>query len=79
MTTIEYRYWIEADSFVHPSIPKKSETTGIAGPSYLYIHAPHALKNLLILVFHALQYFQMLGRSALNQTHYFWLNILTFL
>ena len=43
MTKIEDRYWIETDSFVHSSTPKKSTTNdGIKGTSYPYIHAPHA-------------------------------------
>ena len=42
MTKIEDRYWIETDSFVHPSIPKKSTPhNGIKGTSYLHISAPH--------------------------------------
>ena len=43
MTKIEDRYWIETDSFVHSSIPKKPATNdGIKGISYPYVHAPHA-------------------------------------
>ena len=43
MTKIEDRYWIETDSFVHSSLPKKSATNnGIKGTSYPYVHAPHA-------------------------------------
>ena len=41
--TIEDRYWIETDSFIHSSIPKKSTfNNGIKGTSYPYVHAPHA-------------------------------------
>ena len=43
MTKIEDRYWIETDSFVYSSIPKKPATNaGIKGTSYPYVHAPHA-------------------------------------
>ena len=43
MTKIEDRYWIETDSFVHSSIPKKSATNiGIKGTSYTYVNAQHA-------------------------------------
>ena len=43
MTKIEDRYWIETDSFVHTSIPKKTATNaGIKGTSHPYVHAPHA-------------------------------------
>ena len=43
MTKTGDRYWIEPDSFVHSSIPKKSATNnGIRGTSYPYVHAPHA-------------------------------------
>ena len=42
MTKIEDRYWIETDSFVHSSPPKKPDTTtGIKGTSYPDVHAPH--------------------------------------
>ena len=42
MTKIEDRYWIERDSFVHSSHPKKPDTTsGIKRTSYLFVHAPH--------------------------------------
>ena len=42
MTKIEDRYWIETDSFVHSSIPKKSTShNGIEGTSYPYYRAPH--------------------------------------
>ena len=42
MTKFEERHWIETDSFVHSSIPKKSDTTsGIKGTLYPYGHAPH--------------------------------------
>ena len=42
MAKIEETYWIEADSFVHSSIPNNSDTTyGIKGTSFPYIHAPH--------------------------------------
>ena len=43
MTKIEDRYWIETDSFVQSSTPKKSTANnGIKGTSYSYIHASHA-------------------------------------
>ena len=43
MTKIEDRYWIETDSFVHSSIPKKfAINNGSKGTSYPYVHAPHA-------------------------------------
>ena len=43
MSKIDDRYWIETDSFVHSSTPKKSTTNnGIKGTSYPYVHAPHA-------------------------------------
>ena len=43
MTKIEDRYWIETDTFVHSSIPKKPATNAsIKGTSYPYVHAPHA-------------------------------------
>ena len=42
MKKIEDRYWIETDSFVHSSIPNKSDNTyGIKGTSFPYIHVPH--------------------------------------
>ena len=42
MTKIEDRYWIETDSFVHSSIPKKSTPhNGFKATSYPYIRAPH--------------------------------------
>ena len=42
MTKIDDRYWIETDSFVHSSIPKKATPqNGIKGTSYSYIRAPH--------------------------------------
>ena len=42
MTKIDDRYWIETDSFIHSSLPNKSDTTfGIKGTSFPYIHAPH--------------------------------------
>ena len=42
MTKIEDRYWIETDSFVHTSVPKKSDTTtGIKGTPFPCVHAPH--------------------------------------
>ena len=42
ITKIEDRYWIETDSFVHSSIPKKATPqNGIKGTSYPYIRAPH--------------------------------------
>ena len=43
MTKIEDRHWIESDSFVHSSIPDKSDTTqGIKGIRFPYVHAPLA-------------------------------------
>ena len=43
MKKSEDRYWIETDSFVHSSTPRKSTTNnGIKGTSYPYIHAPPA-------------------------------------
>ena len=43
MTTIEDRFSIETHSFVHSSIPSKTDTTpGIKGPRFPYGHAPHA-------------------------------------
>ena len=43
MTKIEDRYWIETDSFVHCSTPKKSTANnGTKGTSYPYVHAPYA-------------------------------------
>ena len=42
MIKIEDRHWIETDTFVHSSHPKKPDkTSGIKGTSYLYVHAPH--------------------------------------
>ena len=42
MTKIDDRYWIETDSFVHSSLPNKTDTSsGIKGTSFPYIHAPH--------------------------------------
>ena len=42
MTKIDDIYWIETDSFIHSSLPKKSDTSyGIKGTSFPYIHVPH--------------------------------------
>ena len=42
MTKIDDRYWIETDSFIHSSLPNKSDTSyGIKGISFPFIHAPH--------------------------------------
>ena len=42
MTKIDDRYWIEPDSFVHSSLPNKTDTSsGIKGTSFPYIHGPH--------------------------------------
>ena len=42
MTKIDDRYWIETRSFIHSSVPNKSDTTfGIKGTSFPYIHPPH--------------------------------------
>ena len=42
MTKIEDRYWIGSDSFVHSSIPNKSDTTYRNKETcFPYIHAPH--------------------------------------
>ena len=41
-TKIEDRNWIETDSFVQSSHPKKPDTTsGFKVTSYPYVHAPH--------------------------------------
>ena len=43
MTKIDDRYWIEADSFIHSSLPIKTDTSpGIKGTSFPYIHSPHS-------------------------------------
>ena len=42
MTKIKDRYWIETDSVVHSSHPRKhNPTSGIKGTSYPYVYAPH--------------------------------------
>ena len=42
MTKIDDRYWIETGSFIHSSLPNKTDTSsGIKGTSFPYIHAPH--------------------------------------
>ena len=42
MTKIDDRNWIETDSFVHSSLPNKSDiSSGIKDTSFPYIHAPH--------------------------------------
>ena len=42
MTKNDDRYWIETDSFIHSSLPNKSDTSyEIKGTSFPYIHAPH--------------------------------------
>ena len=42
MTKIEYRYWIETDSFVHSSHSTETEiTSGIKGITHPHLHAPH--------------------------------------
>ena len=42
MTKITNRYWIETDSFIHSSVPNKTDTSsGIKGTSFPYLHAPH--------------------------------------
>ena len=41
MNKINDRYWIETDSFIHSSLPNKSDTSfGIKGTSFPYILAP---------------------------------------
>ena len=43
MTKTEDKYWVDTDSFVHSSIPKKSDTThGNKGTRFPYVHAPYA-------------------------------------
>ena len=77
---IEERYWIEADSFVHSSIPEKSDeknTTGNKGTPYPHVHAPHTQKR-TILVFHALKNFHMFKHFLVNSTFYISLTIKTF-
>ena len=45
MTKIDDRYWIETGSFIHSSLPNKSDTSSvIKSTSFLYIHAPHRQK-----------------------------------
>ena len=42
MTKIDDRFWIETDSFIHSSLPNKTDTSSaIKGTSFPYIHAPH--------------------------------------
>ena len=42
MTKMDDRYWFETDSFIHSSLPNKTDTySGIKGTSFPYIHAPH--------------------------------------
>ena len=42
MTEINDRYWIETVSFIHSSLPNKTDTfSGIKGTSFPYTHAPH--------------------------------------
>ena len=43
MTKINDRYSIETDSFIHSSLPNKTDTSsGIKGTSFPYIHPPHS-------------------------------------
>ena len=42
MIKIKDQNWTEIDSFVHSSLPKKSDTTnGIKGTIFRYVHAAH--------------------------------------
>ena len=42
MTKINDQYFIETDSFIHSSHPKKPNTISvIEGTSYPHVHAPH--------------------------------------
>ena len=42
MTEINDRYWIETDSFIHSSLPNKTDTSsGNKGTSFPYFHALH--------------------------------------
>ena len=80
LTKIEDRYWIETDSFVHSSHPKKPDrTSGIKGTSYLYVHAPHTHKTHITLVSQVLKCFQMLKHFVVNLNLYILHNTLTFL
>ena len=42
MTKTDDIYWFETDSFIHSSLPNKTDTSsGIRGTSFPYIHSPH--------------------------------------
>ena len=42
MTKINDRYWIETDTFIHSSLPKKLDTSsGMKGTSFPYFHESH--------------------------------------
>ena len=60
--------WTETDSFIHSSIPYKSDSTsGSKGNSYTYFHSPHTL---IIVVFHVLNLVFMLMHFVSNLNLY---------
>ena len=75
MTKIEERYWIETDSFVHSSTPKKPGIKVLLIlMSMLHMHKTHITQ-----VFHALKYFLMLKPFVAKLNLYILLKTLMFL
>ena len=79
MTEIKDRYWVNTDSFIHSSLPNKTDTSsGIKGTSFLYIHAPHTQTH-ITKVYHVLIFFHTLKQFVANLNLFILHNIQIFL
>ena len=75
MTKIEHRHWFETEYFVHSFFPNKTDTHGIEGIPFPYVHAPHTQNphNPSLSRFEVFAHDQTLCSNSLHH------NILTFL
>ena len=78
MTKIEDRYWIETDSFVHSSFPKKATSKMVLKVLPILTSVLHILKLHIIPVFHVLKCFPTHIPFVENLNLYILPNTLTF-